>query len=66
MPKVELTKSEAELFKKFKKHKEDFEILLKGEVMNFKGGAAHIHRDADGNIREIEIENNTYRDGENP
>lgn len=53
--KVELTVSEAELFKKFREFQDDFSTLLENSVFSFKNGSAVIHRDDQGNIRKIEM-----------
>jgi len=58
--KVELTNSEAELFKKFRQHQNDFEVLLNAGFFNFKNGCATSYRDPAGILKNIEIKILTF------
>ena len=49
MIKIELTNSEAELFKKFAQYQNDWE-----KVFHIRGGSATLHFDDVGKIRQIE------------
>ena len=57
---IQLSNKEAELFKKFRQHQDDIEVLIEYGVFDFKGGQAIIHRDKDGQVRRIEIKKITY------
>ncbi len=58
---IKLSKEDTELFEYFKRHKDDFRILLENGVFDFKNGSSIISRDSDGTIRRIEIDNVVYR-----
>ncbi|XOB41783.1 MAG: hypothetical protein ACKKMS_00065 [Candidatus Nealsonbacteria bacterium] len=53
--KIELTESEVEYFKKFRKYQDDFDILLKAGIFDFTNGCAIIHRDSTGTLKNVEI-----------
>lgn len=51
-----LTPIDAELFKQFQHHYDDFIILKNNGIFELKNGNIIIHKDANGRVREI-IEN---------
>lgn len=50
-----------ELFDIFKRHKEDFFILLHGGVFTYSGGQAIISKNLDGKITDIEIKVKSFK-----
>lgn len=53
--KIEITKQEAEDFKKFREHQEIIERILSSGIKELKNGKITIHKDNNGKIRKIEI-----------
>ena len=60
MIKIELSESETELFKLFRKYQSDFEFLLKGGFFEFRGGQAIVNRDSGGVLKNIQIKTTTF------
>jgi hypothetical protein len=52
---IELTDEDAELFKLFRKHQDQFKVLLEEGVMTFSNGRATVHKDSMGEIALVEI-----------
>lgn len=52
--KIELTKEDAERFKLFMQHYDNFNKLLAGGFFNIRGASGTAHFDKDGNIRKVE------------
>lgn len=57
---IELSQQDAELFRKFRQYQDDFEMMLRHDVFDFKRGNAVIHRDDKGKLRMIEINQVSY------
>jgi len=52
---IELTDEDADLFKLFRKYQDQFKILLKDGLLDFKQGRGVIHKNDDGKIRLTEV-----------
>mgnify|MGYP001558674700 CR=1 FL=1 len=50
-----------DVLKEIRAHAPDIEIMFKSGVFNFKGGKAVLHRDHEGRLRRIDIEDNKFR-----
>lgn len=63
MIKLELTENEAQSFKMWRKHQDNFELLLLNNIFEIKNGNAEIHFDWEGNIHNIKAHLNIFRKG---
>jgi len=57
---VELTKEDAEVFKNFRKHQSDFEIMLGAGTFDFSNGSCIIYRCPKGILKSIEIKTKAF------
>ena len=56
-----LDDNEAKMFEEFMRYHNDFKFLLEGKLFDFCNGRAIIHRDLNGIIQEIHIEELTNK-----
>lgn len=49
-----LTAPEAEMFTLWRKHQDDFMVLLSAGIFDLKNGSITIHKDSGGTVRKIE------------
>jgi len=59
--KIELTEQEAKEFVLWRKHQDNFKVLLDAKVFETRNGRAIIHFDNQNLLRQIEIEHITWR-----
>lgn len=52
---IELTEEDAELFRTFRQYQDQFNILLKDGLLDFKQGRGVIHKNDEGQIRLTEV-----------
>lgn len=61
MTKIELTPEEVELFKLFRKHQDEFIVLVNHNVFEIKNGSAELHFDSNGNLASINAHVKVWR-----
>lgn len=58
---IYLKREDAELFKLFRKHQSDFQLLLDGDFFDFKKGYAMCNRDDKGVLQNVIIHKETNK-----
>jgi len=59
--KLQFVKASPEVLHIVRRHLKDLTILIESGVFELQNGKAVIHKDNDGNIRKIEIENIAFK-----
>ena len=58
---IELTHEEAEAFKLFRKHQDEFVLLVHNNIFEIKNGSAELHFDSNGNLASINAHVKVWR-----
>ncbi len=58
---LQLNKEECELFKRFREHQDNFQILWDAGVFSLQNGQAVIHMNLQGQVALVELKEFTYR-----
>ena len=59
--KIDLSYDDAELFKLFQQHHEEFFIMLNAGLFDFKNGKGIIYRDQNGTIQSVDVMQKTFK-----